>query len=56
MAEPSILWGCLWQEGWGNVDLQTHSPVNVVDQCLNWSAEKESFLFKILPDFYFFVI
>jgi hypothetical protein len=56
MAGRLMLSGCLWQEGWGNVDLQTHSPANEVDQCLNWSAKKESFLVKILADFYSFVI
>jgi hypothetical protein len=40
----------------GNVDLQTHSPVNDVDQCLNESAKTESFLVRILADFYYFVI
>jgi hypothetical protein len=40
----------------GNVQLQTRSPTNEVDQCLNWSAKKESFLVRILADFYFFGI
>jgi hypothetical protein len=56
IAGPLMLSGCLWQESWGNLDLETHSPVNEVDQCLNFSAQKESFLVKALADFYFFVI
>jgi hypothetical protein len=48
-----MLWGFLWQESWDNVDLQTHSPVNEADQCLNWSAIKESFFVKILAGFLF---
>jgi len=56
MAHPRILWSCVRQEGCSNVQLRTHSPVNKVDQCLNWSTKKESFPVKILVDFYFFDI
>jgi hypothetical protein len=41
------------QEFSSNVQLQTHSPTNEADQCLNWSTKKELFTLKILCDFYF---
>ena len=38
------------------MQLQSPSQINEVDQCLNWSARKESFPVKIVVGFYFFGI
>ena len=32
MVRPRILWSCLRQGGWGNVQLQIRSPINEDDQ------------------------
>ena len=46
----------MWQGDWSNVQLQSPRLVNEVDQCLNWSARKESFPVKIVVGIYFFDI
>jgi len=51
MAWPLMVWGCLWQEGWSNMELQAHSPTNEIDQCLNWSAKKNYSLLKFFEIF-----